>query len=107
MNVDAYLQVIFSEMLERKASDMHIRAGSPPMLRVMGNLEASRTGESLSPEQTKALAHAMMNEKQRHHFDQRLEVDFSYTVANLGRFRGNAFQQRGVVNVALRVVPSV
>jgi twitching motility protein PilT len=106
MNAQAYLEVILKEMLERRASDLHIRAGTPPMMRILGALEPSRYEQVLTPDQTKALAYALMTEKQRNHFDERLEVDLSYSVPGVGRFRGNVFQQRGAVNIAMRAVPT-
>jgi len=102
----AFIETLLKELIERSASDLHIRAGGPPMLRVMGGLEPSRSAEKLSGEQTLAIAHSLLNENQRRQFETRLEVDFSYSMPNLGRFRGNVFQQRGTVNIALRVVPT-
>lgn len=105
MNVESYLEVILREMLDRGASDMHIRAGATPVLRIMDTLQPSRTGEKLSAEQTRTLAYALMTERQRKRYEERLEVDLSYSLSTVGRFRGNVYQQRGTINIALRVVP--
>lgn len=106
MSVNDLMAELLKEMVERNASDMHIRAGNPPMLRVHGELEPSRRTEPLSPDITLQIATAMMNGRQRKIFEERFEVDLSCTLPGVGRFRGNVFQQRGNVNVALRVIPA-
>jgi twitching motility protein PilT len=97
---------LLREMTERGASDLHVRADSAPALRILGDLEPSRRTEPLSGEMTRAIAESLMNERQRKVFFERCEVDLSCTVPEAGRFRGNVFSQRGLVNIALRVVPT-
>lgn len=93
------------EVHERRASDLHVAPGSPPMLRILGELEPSRQGTPLSPEQTREIAYMLMRDKTRHTFDEKMEVDFSFTVQGGGRYRVNVYTQRGMVNIALRVIP--
>jgi twitching motility protein PilT len=93
-------------VLERKASDLHVAPSSPGMLRVLGDLEPSRLGEPLTPEQTRELAYMLMRDTIRQRFEEKLEVDFSFAVQGFGRYRVNVYTQRGLVNIALRVIPS-
>lgn len=99
------LTEMIREVHERHASDLHVAPGSPPMLRVLGELEASRMPEPLTPEQTREVAYMLMRDKTRHTYDEKMEVDFSFTVQGGGRYRVNVYTQRGMVNIALRVIP--
>lgn len=96
------------EMLElvvkRKASDLHLTVGSPAQLRVDGKL-VKMEGEFLKPEDTKKLAYSIMNEKQRQKFEEKSELDLSFGLEQLSRFRCNVFMQRGNVAVAIRQIP--
>ena len=87
------------------ASDIHLKAGLPPMFRVDGTLVSQRDGERLEPAHLHELARGLMNEGQREHYEAQREVDLSYGVPGLGRFRVNVFQQRGSVGMVLRVIP--
>jgi len=99
----------FTELLkllvQKNASDLHLRAGCVPVLRVDGKLYSIKT-ERFTTEQTEGLAQSIMNERQRREFETRLECDLSYSVTNIGRFRINIYRQRGSVNMALRIVPT-
>jgi twitching motility protein PilT len=98
------LRELLELMGERRASDLHLTVGSPPQLRVDGRLQRMDM-ESLTPEQTKKLAYSVMNEKQRKRFEETWELDLSFGIENLSRFRCNLFIQRGNVAIAIRQIP--
>jgi len=89
---------------DRDASDLHIKAGSPPAIRLHARLVVLRELPSLTPEQTRLLAVGMMDEHQRAVFANSNEADFAYSLEGVGRFRVNVFHQRGFVGIALRRV---
>ena len=94
---------LLSEMMARNASDLHIKAGSPPVIRVDGEL-LLLDEPPLTPEDTKDVAASIMTDKQIRRFSEHNEIDFAYSAANLGRFRVNVFRQRGSISVAMRQV---
>lgn len=100
------IQELLAKAVELKASDLHVTAGSPPLLRISGDLKPV-TNEKVTAEQSQRLAYNIMTEQQRKILEQNKEVDFSFGVANLGRFRANVFLQRGCVTSALRQIPQV
>ncbi len=87
------------------ASDLHIKAGSPPFMRVGGELRPVLDAPRLSQDDTLDMAFSMMSNRQKQHFKEVSEADIAYGVAGLGRFRANIFQQRGTVGMVLRVIP--
>jgi len=89
---------------DRDASDLHIKAGSPPAIRLHARLVVLRELPILTPEQTRLLAVGMMDEHQRAVFATSNEADFAYSLEGVGRFRVNVFHQRGFVGIALRRV---
>ncbi len=92
-------------MAERGSSDLHIKVGSPPAIRLNGKLVVMRDQyQPLTPEQTTTLATGMMDERQRESFENHREVDFAYSLSGVGRFRVNVFHQRGSVGITLRRV---
>jgi twitching motility protein PilT len=91
-------------MLEQNASDLHITTGTPPQLRIDGNLVPLRT-DPLTPTETKVICYDALNEQQQMRFEEDLELDLSFSVKNLARFRGNLFLQRGAVGAVFRVIP--
>jgi twitching motility protein PilT len=91
-------------MAERTASDLHITAGAPPTLRVHGHLVAL-DHPPLDAEQTKALAYSLINAEQRERFEANHELDLSYGIPGLSRYRVNVYRQRGAVGVAIRAIP--
>jgi len=91
-------------MMKKKASDLHITVGTPPQLRVDGKLQKLPM-ESLTPEETKKLAYSIMSEKQRQKFEEKSELDLSFGIENLSRYRCNVFMQRGNVAIAIRQIP--
>jgi len=98
------LRELLELVVKRKASDLHLTVGSPPQLRIDGKL-VKLEGEILDPEDTKKLAYSIMNEKQRQKFEEKSELDLSFGIEQLSRFRCNVFMQRGNVAVAIRQIP--
>lgn len=87
------------------ASDIHIKAGLPPIFRVDGSLLPLRDAARLSPEDIGRMAAAIMSKQQRDMFQQSLDLDMSHGVPGVGRFRVNVFQQRGSIGMVFRVIP--
>ncbi len=98
------LRELLELMSEKKASDLHLTVGSPPQLRIDGRLVRTDL-EPLTGEMTKKLAYSIMNERQRKNFEEHYELDLSFGIENLSRFRCNVFMQRGNVAVAIRQIP--
>ncbi len=98
------LRQLLEEMVKMDASDLHLTVGSPPAVRVDGKLVRLQH-DVLMPDDTKKLAYSIMNEKQRLKFETSSELDLSFGIENLSRFRCNVFMQRGNVSVALRQIP--
>src|SRR6187455_3074873 len=90
---------------ERKASDLHLKVGSHPVLRINGELIPLVETKRLMQEDTIAMAFSIMSNRQKQKFKDNLEIDIAYSVPGLGRFRCNVFQQRGTVGLVLRVIP--
>ncbi len=90
---------------ERRASDLHVKVGSHPVIRVDGQLLPLVELKRLMQEDTIAMAFSMMSSRQKEKFKNNFEIDFAYSVPGLGRFRCNIFQQRGTVGLVLRVIP--
>jgi len=99
------LNEILSVALKYKASDVHLKAGLPPIYRIDGSLRPLPNAPRLSPEKTKEIASEIMNDRQRIRFDETHDLDMAYGVPGLGRFRVNAFSQRGTVSLVFRVIP--
>ena len=91
-------------MVKRGASDLHITAGAPPLVRLSGKL-TPLGDDKLKPDETMRMTYSLMNELQKKSFEQNKECDFSFGIANLARFRANAYLQRGCVALALRIIP--
>ncbi len=90
---------------ERGASDLHLKVGSHPVLRINGKLTPLSEVKKLMQEDTIAMGFSLMNARQKQKFKDALEIDIAYSVPGLGRFRCNIFQQRGTVGLVLRVIP--
>src|SRR3954463_8463111 len=99
------LNEILQIALRGGASDIHLKAGLPPMFRVDGSLVPLKDGKRLPPEEVARMAFGIMNEFQKEKFKNTNEVDLAYGVPGLGRFRVNVFQQRGTIGAVLRVIP--
>ncbi len=92
--------------VERKASDLHLKVGNHPYLRVDGVLYPLADVPRVTPEEMLSMAFSMMTNRQKQKFKETAELDMAYGVAGLGRFRVNVFQQRGNVGMVLRVIPT-
>ena len=92
--------------LRSGASDIHIKSGAPPYLRINGALTTIPRTASLTPELVATMAWEVMNKKQRETFKRDLDVDFSWSIPGLARFRVNAFRQRQQISVVLRTIPT-
>ena len=99
------LNEILQVALRGGASDIHLKAGLPPMFRVDGNLVPLKDARRLPPEEISRMAFGIMNDYQKEKFKAQNELDLAYGVPGLGRFRVNVFQQRGTIGVVLRVIP--
>src|SRR2546423_15506200 len=91
--------------VEHGASDLHLKVGSYPMMRVRGTLSPATEEKKLDHDDLMAMSAAIMSTAQRQKFKESQEVDLAYSVPGLGRFRCNIFQQRGTVGMVLRVIP--
>ncbi|MFQ6104718.1 MAG: type IV pilus twitching motility protein PilT [Candidatus Glassbacteria bacterium] len=99
------LEKLLIEVVERKASDLHITVGERPKLRVDGRLVNSSCEQILSTRDTQQLAYSFLNDKQKKQFEIDGELDLSFSIQNLSRFRVNLFRQRGSVAIAFRQIP--
>jgi len=100
----ASLRELLEEMTRKKASDLHITAGVPPQLRIDGRI-VSTAHQVLAPEDTSRLAYSILTEEQKKRFESSRELDLSFGIQGLSRFRANVFLQRGVVSAAIRQIP--
>ena len=99
------LRGLLEEMVSRNASDLHIVAGERPKLRVDGDITNASIEHSLAPKDTLQLAYSVLTEEQKKRFELEDELDFSFGIQNLARFRGNVFKQRGCVSMVVRQIP--
>ena len=99
------LRELLEEMIERDASDLHITAGERPKLRIDGDITNSRVEHVLNPKDTLQLTYSVLTENQKKRFETEDELDFSFGIQNLARFRGNCFKQRGCVSMVIRQIP--
>jgi twitching motility protein PilT len=97
----ATMHELLMKMVEVDASDLHITTYIPPRFRVYGELSSFDAG-ALTPAETKQLVYSLLTDKQKKHFEERLELDFSFGIRDLGRFRANVFMQKGAVATAIR-----
>ena len=100
----ANLHQLLKAMVEKGASDLHVTTGSPPQLRIDGKLVPLKT-PPLSPVDTKQLSYSILTDAQKHKFEEETELDLSFGVKGLSRFRANIFMQRGAVAGAFRTIP--
>jgi len=99
------LRVLLEEMIERDASDLHITAGERPKLRIDGEITNASHDGVLSPKETLQVAYSILTENQKKRFETEDELDFSFGIQDLARFRGNCFKQRGCVSLVIRQIP--
>ncbi len=100
----ANLHQLLKELIDAGGSDLHITTNSPPQIRVDGKLQPMSM-PALTPVETKQLCYSVLTEAQKHKFEEENELDLSFGVKGLSRFRGNIFIQRGAVAGAFRVIP--
>jgi twitching motility protein PilT len=100
----ANLAQLLQTMIEKGASDLHITSGTPPQIRVDGDL-VPLNHPPLAPAETKQLIYSILTDNQKHRFEEENELDLSFGLKGLSRFRANVFQQRGAVGAAIRVIP--
>jgi len=98
------LSELLRKMIEHGGSDLHITTNSAPMVRVHGVLRPLEYAE-LTPAETKQLAYSVLTDAQKHRFEETLELDFSFGIKGLSRFRANIFNQRGAVGAVFRSIP--
>jgi twitching motility protein PilT len=98
------LEELLHALMERKGSDLHITAGSPPRIRVDGDLVATEHG-ILNGEETQQIIYGLLDNDQIAKFEREKELDLSFGIQGIGRFRVNVFYQRGAVGTAIRVIP--
>ena len=91
--------------MDREGSDLHLTAGSPPGLRIRGEIHPLENCEPLTPKDTQDLILTLLSEEQRRRFDAELELDFAYSIPGLSRFRANVFQQRNSMGAVFRCIP--
>lgn len=99
------LRALLEEMIRVGASDLHITAGERPKLRIDGEIVDATSGPVLTPKDTLNLAYSILTENQKKRFETEDELDFSFGIQNLARFRGNVYRQRGCVALAIRQIP--
>jgi twitching motility protein PilT len=100
------LRGLLEELVQRRGSDLHLTAGQQPVMRVDGSITPARAvTRELTAKDTLNLAYSILTENQKKRFETEDELDFSFGIQNLSRFRGNVFKQRGCVTVVIRVIP--
>ncbi|WP_245643425.1 type IV pilus twitching motility protein PilT [Sanguibacter suarezii] len=102
---DVVLDAVLREMVEARGSDLHLTVGAPPMVRRDGSLFALDQHAQVTQESLQRTLYAILTQKQREKFEANLELDFSYAVRGLARFRVNFYQQRESIGAAFRVIP--
>jgi twitching motility protein PilT len=96
---------VLLEVLDRRASDLHITAGTPPMLRVRGRLAPMEGHPALTPTDTREIVYSILSDSQRQRFENNWQLDFAYQIPGKARFRVNAYFQRSAVGAAFRLIP--
>ena len=98
------LSELLKKMLDMNGSDLHITTNSPPQIRVDGSLNPLDM-PPMTPPETKQMAYSVLTDAQKHRFEENLELDFSFGIKGMARFRGNVFNQRGPVGAVFRMIP--
>ena len=104
MNFD--FSEILLEVVRRKASDLHITAGAPPMLRIRGSLVAMEGQARMTATDTREIVYTILNTSQRQRLETEWQIDFAYSIPGHARFRVNAYFQRGTIGAAFRLIPA-
>lgn len=100
------IELLLEEVIKKEASDLHLQVGMPPMIRIDGGLKPIAEAPVLDGDDVEKLVHSMLDEDQRASLDKDKEVDFSFSFGEYGRFRVNAFHEKGNLAAALRLIPS-
>lgn len=98
------MKQLLEEMVQRNSTDLHLTTGAPPMFRIDGELVPTNY-EIMTPELIEQLSYSVLNDQQKKRFEMEWELDFSFGIAGLSRFRGNCFKQRGSTAAAIRTIP--
>jgi twitching motility protein PilT len=96
---------VLLEVVDRRASDLHLTAGAPPMVRVRGRLTPLEGYPTLTPAETREIVYSILSDSQRQKFENNWQLDFAYQIPNKARFRVNAYFQRAAVGAAFRLIP--
>jgi len=100
------IEPLLEEVIKRRASDLHLQVGLPPILRIDGVLAPLRDSQALNEQSVEALVYSVLDEEQRQILNKDKEFDFSFAFGTLGRFRVNAFHERGNLAAAFRLIPN-
>ncbi len=107
--LNAQTQITLPELLKKMTdlggSDLHITTKSPPQVRVHGHLSPLEGYDPFTPDETKRLAYSVLTDQQKHRFEENLELDFSFGLKGMSRFRANLFNQKGAVGAVFRAIP--
>ena len=106
MNQELRIELLLEEVVKRRASDLHLQVGLPPMLRVDGSLIPIQGYNPLGEAEVERLIYAILDEEQQQILHKDKEFDFSFAFGNLGRFRVNAFHERGNLAGAICLIPN-
>src|SRR5262244_2019572 len=98
------LPELLKTLVDMEGSDLHITTNSPPQIRVHGHLQRLQMPE-MSPSETKQLVYSVLTDSQKKRFEETMELDFSFGIKGLARFRCNVFNQRGAVGAVYRLIP--
>ncbi len=101
-SIEDFLKAIY----EQKASDLHLKSGRPPLMRLRGDLTPLPNAPSLSPADIQALIYSVISTEQQHRLEEEKELDFSFYLQGIARFRGNAFYQKGALGAVFRIIPA-
>jgi twitching motility protein PilT len=96
---------VLLEVVDRRASDLHLTAGAPPMLRIRGRLTPLEGYEPLTPAETREVIYSILSNAQRQRLENNWQIDFAYSIPNAARFRVNAYFQRSALGAAFRLIP--
>src|SRR6266700_2302422 len=96
---------LLRRLVDTEASDLHLRVGEPPVMRIHGDLKRLDGFEPLTDSDMGDLLYVMMNDERRVRFEQNMELDMSYQVPGLSRFRVNIFRQQGHIGAVMRAIP--
>src|SRR5215210_5346474 len=97
---------LLEQMVTQNASDLHVTTGSPPVIRVRGELERLEGFDSLTPEDTQQLLYRILSSEQQKQLEIKRQLDFSHSIPGLARFRVNVYFQRETLGAAFRLIPA-